>query len=512
MEVEAPAYFTPAPKSAATILCADCGAPVDGTIAGAFCYDCLKLKTDVTQGVPRDATLHMCRDCDRWLSPPTSWVVAPPESRELLALCLRKLRGLNKLRIIDASFIWTEPHSRRIKVKITVQQEINEGAIMQQSFEVEYTQNYQQCPDCMKSFTHNTWRATVQVRQKVPHKRTFLYLEQLILRHGAHQNTINIKEQHDGIDFFFAQRNHAEAFVDFLKAVVPVHVKKSQELISMDIHTSTKSYKFSYSAELLPICKDDLVVLPLALAKKSGNISPLTICHRIGTSLSLLDPTTLQTADISTDVFFRTPFRSLADAHDLTEFIVLDVEPLGTQKGRYFLAEATVAKASDMGANETTYYTRTHLGGVLHAGDSVMGYHLSGANYNNELFDKLEDSKHASTIPDVILVKKFYQRSKKSKNNRTWRLKRINKEASEMLPRKQDKERMERDFEMFLRDVEEDPELRAGLALYKAQQKEQQALEDAMDTAESEFGDEDAGLTIPMEQLLDDFEDMSMNE
>ena len=54
--------FTPAPKSMATILCADCGAPVDGTISGtAFCYDCIKLKTDVTGGIQREATLHMCK-------------------------------------------------------------------------------------------------------------------------------------------------------------------------------------------------------------------------------------------------------------------------------------------------------------------------------------------------------------------------------------------------------------------------------------------------------------------
>lgn len=98
-------------------------------------------------------------------------------------------------------------------------------------------------PDCKKSYTHNTWRASVQVRQKVPHKRTFLYLEQLILKNGAHKDTVNIKEAKDGLDFFFAQRNHAEKMVDFLCSVVPCKTKKSQELISMDIHTSTKSYK-----------------------------------------------------------------------------------------------------------------------------------------------------------------------------------------------------------------------------------------------------------------------------
>lgn len=130
--------------------------------------------------------------CERWLQPPAHWITASPESRELLALCLRKLRGLSKVRIIDASFIWTEPHSRRIKVKITIQQEAFQGAILQQTFEVEYVVAYHQCPDCAKSFTANTWRAVVQVRQKVPHKRTFLYLEQLILKHSAHKETINM--------------------------------------------------------------------------------------------------------------------------------------------------------------------------------------------------------------------------------------------------------------------------------------------------------------------------------
>lgn len=95
----------------------------------------------------------------RWLQPPNTWVSAALESRELLALCLRKLRGLSRVRIIDASFIWTEPHSRRIKVKITIQQEAFQGTILQQTFEVEYVVSTQQCPDCAKSFTHHSWRA-----------------------------------------------------------------------------------------------------------------------------------------------------------------------------------------------------------------------------------------------------------------------------------------------------------------------------------------------------------------
>lgn len=386
-------------------------------------------------------------------------------------------------------------------------------------FEVEYVVAYHQCPDCAKSFTANTWRAVVQVRQKVAHKRTFLYLEQLILKHHAHKDTINIKEVQNGLDFFYAQRNHAEKFVDFLTSVAPVRSKKSQELISMDIHTSTKSYKFSYSIELVPICKDDLVALPIKLAKSIGNISPLTLCYRVGTSINLIDPNTLQTADVSTPIYWRSPFNSLADVQELVEFVVMDIEPIGPPKGRFVLAEATVARASDLGSNDTTYFTRTHLGAVLHPGDSVMGYHLTGTNFNNPQFEALElNNALASHIPDVVLVKKFYARKKKSGKNRNWRLKRMNKDDGEMLPRKQDQERNDRDYEMFLRDVEEDPDFRSNVALYKAEQEkrrtEKMEIEaaEAASVAETEGTDDDDVPKIDMEELLDEFDELNVED
>jgi nonsense-mediated mRNA decay protein 3 len=509
MDLDGPvALPTAAKPQSATILCCNCGAPIDGTVsAGALCYDCIKLTVDVSEGIQREAVLHTCKDCERWLSPPSQWVSAAPESRELLALCLRKLRGLNKVRIIDASFLWTEPHSKRVKVKITVQQEAFEGAIVQQTFEVEYVVAGQQCPDCAKSYTANVWRASVQVRQKVPHKRTFLYLEQLMLKHSAHKDTINIKEVKDGLDFYFSQRNHAEKFVDFLTSVTPVRVKKSQELISMDIHTSTKSYKFTYSCELVPICKDDLVALPLKLAKSIGNITPLALCYRVGTSINLLDPNTLQTADLPTNIYWRAPFKNLADVKELVEFVVLDIESTGKQNGRFFLAEATVARASDLGVNDKTYFCRTHLGGVLHTGDSVMGYHLTGTNFNNPQFEELENSNLGSQIPDVILVKKHYARRKKPK--RSWRLKRMAKDEGELLPKKADQERMDADYEMFLRDVEEDEELRNTLALYKAQQQKKAA--DAMSVTETDMDDAEVP-KINMDELLDDFDDLNVED
>jgi len=527
------------------VLCFNCGAPIDGTTAaGALCYDCIKMTVDISQGIQREANIQFCKDCDRWFLPPNSWVVAAPESREMLAMCLKRLKGLNKVRVVDASFIWTEPNSRRVRVKLTVQDSVGDGVILQQSFEIVYVVSTLQCrwfpdgvvillvcsksanqknvlkgPDCKKSYTATPWRACVQVRQHVLHKRTFLFLEQLILKHGAHKDTINIKEAKDGIDFFFSARNQATKFVDFLKSVVPVHVKNSPELISEDLSSNTKSMKFAFSVEIVPICKDDLVALPIPLAKKIGNISPIVLCHRIGTAINLLDPATLQTAEVTSPVYWREkiPFTSLADAQELVEFIVLDIEPTGRRKGKWALAEATVARAVDLGSNDNTYFTRTHLGHFLKPGDSAMGYMLTGTNSNNYQLDEIEKSHaYSSSIPDVVLVKKHWPNRRKNRR-RDWRLKRMAKEEGELLPKKSEQDRIEAEYEMFLRDVEEDDELRAALALYKNTNKKKkkpaQAMDvDAMSVAETEHTADDDAPRVNMDELLEDFDELDIED
>lgn len=90
-----------------------------------MCVNCIRNEVDITEGIPKQVTLHFCRNCERYLQPPQIWVKAELESRELLALCLKKLKGLGKVRLVDAGFIWTEPHSRRVRVKLTIQKEVS---------------------------------------------------------------------------------------------------------------------------------------------------------------------------------------------------------------------------------------------------------------------------------------------------------------------------------------------------------------------------------------------------
>ncbi|ODV84759.1 hypothetical protein CANARDRAFT_23753 [[Candida] arabinofermentans NRRL YB-2248] len=499
----------------ATVLCCNCGVPMDGSTGLVMCYDCIKLTVDITEGIPREANLSFCRNCERFLQPPGQWIRAALESRELLALCLRRLKGLNKVRLIDAAFIWTEPHSRRIKVKLTVQGEALTNTIIQQSFEVEYVVVAMQCADCAKSYTTNTWRAAVQIRQKVQHKRTFLYLEQLILKYNAHIDTISIKENKDGLDFYYAQKNHAAKMIDFLNSVVPIKSKKSEELISSDIHSGTSQYKFSFSIEIVPICKDDLVVLPKKLAKSMGDMAQFVLCSKITNTLQFIDPSTLKIGDLSASVYWRTPFLALSDVTQLTEFIVLDVEPTGERRGRWLLADITVARAADMGVNDKEYYVRSHLGGILHPGDSAMGYYLANSNFNSELYDALD----TNNLPDVMLVKKHYARSNKRIKNRQWKLKRMANEHKDLVAEeivdsrqaRQEAERAERDYELFLQELEEDPELRQTVNLYKSDAPRQYNNDDIEEMGDDDEEDDDAP-QIDIDELLDELDEMNLGE
>ncbi|KAF9577691.1 hypothetical protein BGW38_006935, partial [Lunasporangiospora selenospora] len=443
------------------------------------------------------ATICFCRNCERYLQPPTLWVNCQLESRELLALCLKRLKGLNKVRLVDAGFIWTEPHSKRVKLKLTIQKEVFTSTILQQIFEVEFVVSHQQCDDCAKVMAQNTWKAMVQVRQKVDHKRTFLYLEQLIIKHSAHKDTINIKECRDGLDFFYSSRSHAVKMLEFLTAVTPLKSKASEQLISTDIHSGTSNYKFSYSVELVPICKDDLICLPPRIAKQMGNISPLVVCYRVGNSMHMMDANTLASAEISTQTYWRTPFHALASVKQMTEYYVVNVEPCGPVRGKYVLADIEVQKVQDVGRNDTSYFARSHLGGILNPGDSAMGYDILSSNYNDENFDAL----HRGSLPDVILIKKAYPNHRKRSKGRNWELRQLHKEEEDMAPRKQDKERIEQDYELFLRDLEEDPELRSTINLYKSNQPKKEA-DMAMSDNESDFEEEDFP-EVQLDELLD---------
>lgn len=81
-----------------------------------------------------------------------------------LLLVLPLLLPLQKVKLVDAGFIWTEPHSKRLKVKLTIQDEVMNGTILQQGFVVEFVVENHMCMDCNRANANpNSWTACVQV-------------------------------------------------------------------------------------------------------------------------------------------------------------------------------------------------------------------------------------------------------------------------------------------------------------------------------------------------------------
>ncbi len=110
-------------------------------------------------------------------------------------------------------------------------------------------------------------------------------------------------------------------------------VKQSQELISADIHAGTADFKFTYSVELLPICKDDLVCLNKSMARSLSNISQLAICTRISNTITLTDPLTGHSAEMRGATYWENSFPPLCETKDLIEFYVIDIQ-IETRNGK----------------------------------------------------------------------------------------------------------------------------------------------------------------------------------
>jgi len=490
----------PASNEEQKILCCQCGIPISPNPAN-MCVACIRTQVDITADIPKQVVIYFCRFCERYLNPPNFWVTAALESRELMALCLKKLKNLSKVKLIDAIFVWTEPHSKRIKVKLTIQDEVMAGTILQQSFVVEYVVNHQMCDDCRRVEAKDTWNASVQVRQKTAQRKTLYYLEQILLKYDATKDCVGIKANHDGLDFFFGFEPYARKLVDFLSSVVPIRFNTSKKLISHDQNSNTYNYKYVFSVEVVPICKDNVVCLPLKVARSLGSIGQICHVNKVTHLIHLIDPNTGQVADMNASTYFKAPFQTLVRPKQLTEYTVINIEPIsehdrhkfagqGALSKKHVLADCWVVKSSELGLNDDTIHCRTHLGHLLQPGDTALGFDLKNTNVNDENLDKMAADK----IPDVVLIKKVYAEKSLRNRRRKWKLKHIDElhgaDGNSVASANED-------YADFLADLEEEPDLRQNVNLYKDARKMAVA-------SDQETSDNEGIPQISLAEMLDD--------
>ena len=555
-----------------SILCCLCATPIVPNDAN-MCHGCLATKVDISEGIPKELVIHRCQGCERYLRQAGQYALVRPESKELMALLLRNVRGLKGVRLVDANFIWTEPHSKRLKIQLKIQKEQFTKLVLQQEFVVEFTVANQFCDDCHLTAAGLTWQAVVQVRQKVSHKKTFLYLEQLILKHNAHDSTLSIKPLPDGIDFFFAQRNKAIKFIEFVSSVMAVRHKVAKQLVSADLKNADYNYKFNYMVEIVPICKFDIMALPKVLASNVGQISPLVLCERVATAVCVVDPLSGQTAEFDEVKYWKSPFRPFASAAQLVDCTVLNVEPVdepvkghfaqdrrkvkvhkrrstnaGTAAGssrasKFNMVWVELASTSELGVT-TPVTVKSHLGHLLAPGDSVLAYDLKHMVYNDADVASLAGKRGGAPnqMPDFIIVRKFYPaRRAKMDARRLFQLQAlrdnavVTMETDDVVLKGERKKRGPklvrnakrqadalaregRDFNSFLVDLEEDQELRSRINLYKDHKKISQVMAAKVRTAD-EAGDEDSDFDddgdfpeIDMSELLESMENMTARD
>lgn len=115
-----------------------------------------------------------CKRCLRYEGNGNRFVNCGIESPELMTSCLQSIPALSKnhgqvsdtqsgvksLSLVDSSWVWTEPHSKRLKIRVTVKASLslNDVAIQQRCL-LTFVEGNKQCDDCNKEFTSRTWSA-----------------------------------------------------------------------------------------------------------------------------------------------------------------------------------------------------------------------------------------------------------------------------------------------------------------------------------------------------------------
>jgi hypothetical protein len=174
------------------------------------------------------------------------------------------------------------------------------------------------------------------------------------------------------------------------------------------------------------------------------------------------------------------------------------------------LAECIVVREKDFGMNDIQFTCMTHLGGLLAPGDAVLGYDLTNTNFNfseeeqRTLVNHFRAEDHTKAFPDIILVRKSYERKGKE---RFWKLKNLQTQNGDEVHMTgkgkviREETQYDADLEDFYQQVEADREMRQQMNLYHRQK-----LQKNSSNKSSQQHQQQHQQTVPMEAQDEDEE------
>jgi nonsense-mediated mRNA decay protein 3 len=409
------------------ILCCKCGIAIQPKLMN-MCDRCLTAEITISSKVKRSMLVEHCRACGRYLCPPKEWRGFAWGSREFLLFLVKRNKTLGALEIVDSSFVHTEQSSKRVMLDLVVLQ-----SGVEQPLRIRYTIRNHQCPDCTKTEAQQFWNNLVQVRHRAEHRRMLIYLEQLILKHNVYDDVTNIKQRKGGIDFYYTEKAGAHRMVNFLQGVLPVRLKTSERLLSRDVHNSKNNYKFTYSVEIVPLCKDDLVLMDGALADSLG-VGTMLLVQKIASSITFVDPRLLKSFKMTAAAYWssRNRIKVVMSSGSFTRYTVVVKEECALMSKEFAACDLTVS------SNENDFIMcRSHLGRLVQEDDVVLGYDLKHANLAVDL----------SGMPEAVLVRR------EPKAGVEWKIAVERDDAYE--------------YRLFVEDIENDREMLSNIVVVK---------------------------------------------
>lgn len=369
-----------------------------------MCSTCLSSQIDFISSLQSQKPLVFCGDCGR-SQHGQRWLILEPESAELLALLLNRIQGIpSSCKLVEGEFIWTEPHSLRVRVRVVIEGEVLSGTILRQAGVVSFVMEKQQCPNCRKSFTDKTWSCCLQLRQQRErgHVETFKAIEKEFINASLDHFIVSVEEKPLGLDFFFTSKADCKKVMDYLKANYTVRQNSRQP--------AKQASSFTFSMDLAPLKRFDLISVP-----KGPKSAGLGIVNKVASSIHCIDPLSASFIEIpasrywkSQSTLFYNVFCSLDQA---VEVFVLDVEIEEDTDSKFARAEVTCIRSAELGLHENYLFIQSHLGKILRAGDTVLAYDLKAMSLS-ESQSEVVDEKN---LPELLLVKKQREERKKSK-------------------------------------------------------------------------------------------------
>lgn len=136
------------------------------------------------------------------------------------------------------------------------------------------------------------------------------------------------------------------------------------------------------------------------------------------TCVHVVDIKTMRTHEIASPKYWESQFQPICSRERLSEFIVLNIEDIdfdvetsrAAARNKFRMVKVELAREADFGVNNKTFIVHTHLGEHINFNDTVLCYDLEQMTLQ-ELEDY--DNSHKHKLPDVVIVKKSYPKTRK---------------------------------------------------------------------------------------------------